>query len=91
MDELVVACPHADSGCETTTQRQSMAHHLMEECPWSEISCTVSGCEERMKRKEHSIHRRDIHGMDSTTNEEVLDEVGEEVAEVVSIFVVLAP
>lgn len=67
-----------------------MAHHLMEECPWSEMGCTVSGCGERMKRKEYSVHRRDIHGMDSTTNEEVPDEVGEGVAEVVSIFVVFS-
>ncbi|KAF9535457.1 hypothetical protein CPB83DRAFT_841788 [Crepidotus variabilis] len=61
VDELLVSCPHLDTGCTVTTQRQLMAHHLMEECMFAEVECPVLGCGQRVTRNRMGRHGKETH------------------------------
>ncbi|KAF8638072.1 hypothetical protein AX16_010704 [Volvariella volvacea WC 439] len=57
VDELVVECVHSAAGCDHTCQRQHLATHLSDSCPYSYVSCPENECDGRFLRKEAGRHK----------------------------------
>jgi hypothetical protein len=55
-DELVIRCPHHELGCPYTGQRQSLHHHLTEECVYTETGCCSRGCGETVRKMDLGKH-----------------------------------
>ena len=54
MDELEVECPNSPDGCTHTCQRQLLASHLGDECPFEMVECSVLSCGKMVHRKDRA-------------------------------------
>jgi hypothetical protein len=52
VDELIVHCLNRPAGCEFTSQRQLLAAHLKDDCPFTEEQCPDPECSTKALRKE---------------------------------------
>ncbi|TDL25931.1 hypothetical protein BD410DRAFT_783924 [Rickenella mellea] len=59
LDELIVECTHRPAGCTHSCQRQLLAAHLRDECPYAQVACAKEGCAQRVLRKDLGAHAED--------------------------------
>ncbi|KAJ7680477.1 hypothetical protein DFH06DRAFT_419078 [Mycena polygramma] len=56
VDELVVECIHRTSGCTHTCQRQSLATHVIDACPFGRVACPKGECTQTLDRIDAESH-----------------------------------
>jgi hypothetical protein len=56
VNELEVACPNVQNGCEATVQRSLAQQHAEHECEALLIPCSVPKCPERVLKKDYNAH-----------------------------------
>ncbi|KXN91008.1 Ligand of Numb protein X 2 [Leucoagaricus sp. SymC.cos] len=63
VEELEVECVHSNTGCKWTGQRQWLAAHLRDKCPFGQVECEEEGCGMVITRNELRTHRVEVHGL----------------------------
>ncbi|KAH7108504.1 hypothetical protein BKA62DRAFT_24175 [Auriculariales sp. MPI-PUGE-AT-0066] len=72
VDELLAECPYYGDGCQFTSQRQLLAAHLRNDCPFAPIACNHPGCDNTVPRR-HLGRHEEACLPDSVSGQQCLD------------------